>query len=96
MLTRMFESGLLNVYCLLSLFHSLSLSLSHSLSLSLSHTHTDWFSATDDSGAYLFDRSPEYFEPLLNFLRHGKLILNEGINPQGTIVLLVKVIILLI
>ena len=29
------------------------------------------------------DRSPEYFEPLLNFLRHGKLILNEGINPQG-------------
>jgi hypothetical protein len=43
----------------------------------------DWFSATDDTGAYLVDRSPEYFEPLLNFLRHGKLILNEGINPQG-------------
>ena len=43
----------------------------------------EWFSATDDTGAYLMDRSPEYFEPLLNFLRHGKLILNEGINPQG-------------
>jgi uncharacterized protein YjbI with pentapeptide repeats len=44
---------------------------------------SNWFSATDDTGAYLVDRSPEYFEPLLNFLRHGKLILNEGINPQG-------------
>ena len=43
----------------------------------------DWFSATDDSGAFLIDRSPEYFEPLLNFLRHGKLILNQGLNPQG-------------
>ena len=42
-----------------------------------------WSSATDSSGAYLIDRSPDYFEPLLNFLRHGKLILNEGINPQG-------------
>ena len=64
-------------------FHSLSLSFTHAHTHT--HTHTDWFSATDDSGAYLFDRSPEYFEPLLNFLRHGKLILNEGINPQGTI-----------
>lgn len=44
-----------------------------------------WCSATDASGAYLIDRSPEYFEPLLNFLRHGKLILNEGINPQGVL-----------
>lgn len=43
----------------------------------------EWFSATDDTGAYLIDRSPEYFEPLLNFLRHGKLIINEGVNPQG-------------
>ena len=42
-----------------------------------------WSSVTDSSGAYLIDRSPEYFEPLLNFLRHSKLILNEGINPQG-------------
>ena len=55
------------------------------LSYTYIHTHTDsgWSSATDASGAYLIDRSPDYFEPLLNFLRHGKLILNEGINPQG-------------
>ncbi|XP_003383321.1 PREDICTED: BTB/POZ domain-containing protein KCTD9-like isoform X1 [Amphimedon queenslandica] len=46
---------------------------------------SDWFSATDDSGAYLIDRSPEYFEPLLNFMRHGKLIINEGVNPQGVL-----------
>lgn len=43
-----------------------------------------WSSVTDATGAYLIDRSPDYFEPLLNFLRHGKLILNDGINPQGT------------
>ena len=42
-----------------------------------------WLSATDGSGAFLIDRSPTYFEPLLNFMRHGKLILNEGINPLG-------------
>ena len=57
------------------------------INLSYTHTHTHtvsgWSSATDSTGAYLIDRSPDYFEPLLNFLRHGKLILNEGINPQG-------------
>lgn len=45
--------------------------------------HVGWLSATDASGAFLIDRSPTYFEPLLNFMRHGKLILNEGINPLG-------------
>ena len=40
-------------------------------------------SCRDASGAYLIDRSPTYFEPILNFLRHGKLILDEGVNPEG-------------
>lgn len=44
-----------------------------------------WRSAMDKNGSYLIDRSPEYFEPLLNFLRHGTLILNDGINPKGVL-----------
>jgi len=42
-------------------------------------------SSIDDSGAYLIDRSPTYFEPILNFLRHGKLILDDGVNPAGVL-----------
>lgn len=42
-------------------------------------------SDTDDSGAYLLDRSPEYFEVILNYMRHGKLICNNNINPEGVL-----------
>ncbi|XP_064601347.1 BTB/POZ domain-containing protein KCTD9-like [Liolophura sinensis] len=44
-----------------------------------------WSSSVDENGAYLIDRSPEYFEPILNYLRHGQLVLNKGINPQGVL-----------
>lgn len=37
----------------------------------------------DKTGAYMIDRSPTYFEPLLNYLRHGELILDSNINPSG-------------
>ena len=36
-------------------------------------------------GSYLIDRSPTYFEPILNFLRTGSLIINPNINPEGII-----------
>jgi len=37
----------------------------------------------DDQGNFLIDRSPRYFEPLLNYLRCGKLIIDPGTNIQG-------------
>lgn len=44
-----------------------------------------WGNKQDSRGAYLIDRSPDYFEPILNYLRHGQLIINDGINPLGTV-----------
>lgn len=42
-------------------------------------------SARDATGAYMIDRSPVYFEPILNYLRHGEVILDSHVNPRGVL-----------
>ncbi|XP_040202038.1 BTB/POZ domain-containing protein KCTD9 [Rana temporaria] len=54
----------------------------------LSHMFSNrdgWGNKRDHRGAFLIDRSPEYFEPILNYLRHGQLIVNDGVNLLGVL-----------
>lgn len=37
----------------------------------------------DRHGHYLIDRTPSYFEPILNFLRTGTLVIDPGTNVEG-------------
>ncbi|XP_077520854.1 BTB/POZ domain-containing protein KCTD9-like [Amblyomma americanum] len=39
----------------------------------------------DSQGAYLFDRDPQYFRPLLNYLRYKEMILDEGVSAKGVL-----------
>ncbi|KYQ90538.1 BTB/POZ domain-containing protein [Tieghemostelium lacteum] len=43
----------------------------------------NWDSSRDVNGAYLIDRSPEYFEPILNYLRCGTIVVNDFVNVEG-------------
>lgn len=42
-------------------------------------------SSKDVNGAYLIDRSPNYFRAILNYLRTGEVIIDSGINPYGVV-----------
>ncbi|KAF6209131.1 hypothetical protein GE061_014875 [Apolygus lucorum] len=42
-------------------------------------------SNVDSKGAYLIDRSPAYFEPILNYLRNGQLIFDSSLNAEGVL-----------
>ena len=39
----------------------------------------------DEQGAYLLDRTPKYFEPILNYLRTKELVIDPNVSMDGVL-----------
>ena len=39
----------------------------------------------DEQGAYMFDRSPKYFEPILNYHRTRELVIDPNVSMEGVL-----------
>merc|ERR1712179_217468 len=46
---------------------------------------TELESDKDSTGAFLIDRDPKYFSPVLNFLRHGKVHLDRNVLEEAVL-----------
>eukprot|EP01113_Clastostelium_recurvatum_P044354 TRINITY_DN7480_c0_g1_i1.p1 TRINITY_DN7480_c0_g1~~TRINITY_DN7480_c0_g1_i1.p1 ORF type:complete len:450 (+),score=71.10 TRINITY_DN7480_c0_g1_i1:67-1416(+) len=62
---------------------SLASSTSSCMSSSSSTKPLYWL--RDANGCYLLDRSPEYFAPILNYLRCGTLVMDDGLSEEGVL-----------
>lgn len=51
--------------------------------ISTNSTNVQW--DRDEKGAYLIDRDPDFFKSVLNYLRHGKLVLGRDMSEEGII-----------
>ncbi|KAL5264872.1 hypothetical protein ACHWQZ_G005825 [Mnemiopsis leidyi] len=57
----------------------------HSFLCRICHDEQLIDSMRDSTGAFLIDRDPNYFSPVLNYLRHGKLIIDKNLLEEGVL-----------